>query len=432
VCFQKFSRSFVGNNEILLFYLTVATYHHINLFVQACVLQIRIARSYKFKMVSFHLSKKTTLKAALLAITGLSLGFGALPVSAKSLVITNRPLPENLQRDIYQPRPVAPIISPQQLLLPQDARYDSLVNQEIAQLRNELSSLQSRVSAISGRLATLQGSGQQTAAAYYANIGTISTQLQTGTTPGNPRLLQQLDQAQANLETLSRNLVDYNGLAVDTSEVASTASYLINEARAAYSLTGALEEDHATLAAIEDSINNITIVIDRLQNNVNDDISRTAAYLAAEQNNLRTLSLAVANGDFYGKALSSRPFSRAPETQLVQQVASSSPAAAPSVGNPKPLVKIRFDKANVNFEEPVYTAVSEAIAQYPNAQFDLVAVEPTVGNAAQLAIESTRARRNAEKVFRTLTQQGIDQNRIDLATSKSPSAKTSEVHIYIR
>ena len=206
----------------------------------------------------------------------------------------------------------------------------------------------------------------------------------------------------------------------------------MQQTRAAYGLTGALEEDHASLAAVEDSINNITIVIDRLQNNVNDDISRTAAYLASEQNNLRTLSLAVTNGDFYGKSLSGRPFSKASTTQIVQQVATSNPTVAPSPSNPKPLVKIRFDKPDVNYEQPVYTAVSEAMAKYPNARFELVAVEPTVGNAAQVAIESTRARRNAEKVLRTLTQLGVDQNRLDLATAQSASAATSEVHIYIR
>lgn len=352
--------------------------------------------------------------------------------SKQTLVITNRPLPPELRQNIYTPIPVAPIIQPQQLILPQTAKYDSLVNKEISTLRSELSGLQSQISAISGKLNSLQVGGQQVAAAYYANVGTISTQLQTGTTPGNPRLMDQLSQAQGNLETLSRNLGDYNALAVDIAEAASTSTFLMQQTRAAYGLTGALEEDHASLAAVEDSINNITIVIDRLQNNVNDDISRTAAYLASEQNNLRTLSLAVTNGDFYGKSLSGRPFSKASTTQIVQQVATSSPTVAPSPSNPKPLVKIRFDKPDVNYEQPVYTAVSEAMAKYPNARFELVAVEPTVGNAAQVAIESTRARRNAEKVLRTLTQLGVDQNRLDLATAQSASAATSEVHIYIR
>src|SRR5690606_8435478 len=78
---------------------------------------------------------------------------------------------------------------------------------------------------------------------------------------------------------------------------------------------------------------------------------------------------------------------------------------------PRPLVKIRFDKPNVQYEQPVYMAVSDAMQKYPDARFEIVAVHPTGGNAAQVAIESTRARRNAEQVLRTLTQMGLDGNR---------------------
>jgi len=95
-------------------------------------------------------------------------------------------------------------------------------------------------------------------------------------------------------------------------------------------------------------------------------------------------------------------------------------------------VKIKFDRANVEYEQPVYAALDEAMKKYPSARFELVAIEPTGGNAAQAAIESARSRRNAEKVLKTLTQMGLDQNRLDLATAQSSSATTSEVHIYIR
>ncbi|MEZ5919435.1 MAG: hypothetical protein R3D66_05905 [Alphaproteobacteria bacterium] len=47
---------------------------------------------------------------------------------------------------------------------------------------------------------------------------------------------------------------------------------------------------------MEDQINSLTVVIDRLLNNINDDITRTSTYLSSERNNLRTLS-AVTNGD---------------------------------------------------------------------------------------------------------------------------------------
>jgi hypothetical protein len=108
----------------------------------------------------------------------------------------------------------------------------------------------------------------------------------------------------------------------------------------------------------------------------------------------------------------------------------SAPMATPS--SPRPLAKIKFDKANIDYEQPIYMAVQEALQRYPNARFELIAVHPTSGNPAQAAIESTRARRNAERVLRTLTQMGVSLDQVDLSNSASPEAQTSEVHLYVR
>lgn len=86
----------------------------------------------------------------------------------------------------------------------------------------------------------------------------------------------------------------------------------------------------------------------------------------------------------------------------------------------------------MNYEQPLYLAVSEALDRYPQARFELVAIHPTKGNAAQVAIETTRAKRNAEKVLRSLTQMGLPSDQVDLSYAPSSDAKTSEVHLYIR
>ncbi|MAQ70942.1 MAG: hypothetical protein CL565_01990 [Alphaproteobacteria bacterium] len=350
-----------------------------------------------------------------------------------TLMITNQPLPENLRQQSYAGPRRAPEVTPQQILGgTYSSGYDTLVSKKIGGLYQDVGRLQQETSAMSRQLAGMQRDGQVAAAAYYANIGTINTQLQSGTTPGNPRLVDQLSQARGNLERLGQHLADYNAIAVDVAALASEAAYLLESTRSAYSVSGAVEEDHARLADIEDSLTNILVNIDRMQNLVSDDVSRTANYLNAERENLRILSLAVAEGDFYGKSLTSRPFSSAPQTNTVEQVAYSEPSAPPAPNNPKPLVKIKFDRADVKYEQPVYAALDEAMKKYPSASFELVAIEPTGGNAAQAAIESARSRRNAEKVLMTLTQMGLDKNRLDLATAQSSSATTSEVHIYIR
>jgi len=392
-----------------------------------------------------------------------------------ALVISNEPLPPELRSKVYSKPSVAPQTYPQQVIGPQyyNDGMETIVSRKVDDMRAELFSLQGNVASLSERLASLEVNGQTRAAEYYASVATISTQLQSGTTPGNPRLIQKLDVARDNLEQLSGNVADLNDLAVQISNSASMASYMLESARATYGLSGAVEEDHVRLAQLEDAVNNTIVVIERLLNNVNDDITRTTAYLGSERENLRTMSLAINTGDLFGKSLSNRPFSSVAKAAFVPVAASAyggviqppppvpsemedfggmpvpmpeqaaytagpdsfpmppvAPAGIPA--SPRPLVKIRFDRQDVAYEQPVYMAVNEALARFPNARFELVAVHPEKGNAAEVAIESTRARRNAERVLRTLTEMGVGMERIDLSYTPSVEATTNEVHLYVR
>ena len=399
-------------------------------------------------MIKFSL-QNNILKTGLLTLVGVGTVI-VLPQSVSAqvdmaqkpvLVITNKAMPSSNPAPIYSRPSRAPEVTPEQI---SGAAYfqggNSLVNGKIEMLNRDLFTLQATVSRLSEQLRAIEGRGRNTAASYYASVATINTQLQTGTTPGNPRLIQKLDMAQADLDTLNNNIANLNTLAVEIADSASRGSYLLDTVRSTYNLSGAVEEDHARLAQMEDQINSVIVTVDRLLNDVNDDITRTNAYLNTERNNLRTLSLAVTNGDLYGKSLANHPFSRAQPSTLLQQASFGGPAAAsqpfppstPSVGAPRPLAKIRFDKPNVDYEQPIYSAVQNAIQRFPNGRFELIAVHPTAGNAAQVAIESTRSRRNAERVLRTLTQMGVPLEQIDLSYAPSPEARSSEVHLFLR
>lgn len=351
-----------------------------------------------------------------------------------ALIVTNQPLPPALVSQVYTKPSQAPIIEPSMLM--GSGYYDStstLVSRKLSELHHDLGDLQATTAKMSERLAGLEKTGQSQAAEYFASVGTINTQLQSGTTPGNPRLLQRLATAQSSLDKLGLNVAELNELAVEVAQSASVSSFLLEGTRAAYGLTGAVEEDHVQLAQLEDSINNTIILIDRLQNNLSDDITRTSAYLTTERSNLRTLSLAVTNGDLYGKSLATRPFtSQAKQTATVQEAVNSNPASPPSVSNPRPLVKIRFDRQDVDYEQPVYMALNEAMDRFPNARFEIVAVHPSAGNPAQISIESTKARRNAEKVLRTMTQMGLSMEKVDISYAPNADISANEVHIYVR
>ena len=378
----------------------------------------------------------------LLTTAAITTIFAAFPMNADaqnnsspSLIITSGPIPDSLRQSIYaKPIEIREITAKE---IMSDSYYDgtsTVISSQIKDLARTLGQVQSRMTNITNNLNQLQRANEQRSAEYFANVATINTQLQTGTTPGNPRLVSRLNQAERSLEQLSDSLSELNRIAVNTSGTASEASYLLENTRAAYSVSGAVEEDHLKLAELEDSINNTITLIERVLNTVNDDITRTTTYLASERNNLRTLAMGVSNGDLYGKSLASRPFSGVNNFDSAS-VAPSAPvaqAAPASLSGPRALAKIKFDRPDVDYEQPVYTAVTEALERYPNARFDLVAVSPTSGNAAEVAIETTRARRNAEKVLRALTQMGLDTNRVDLAYNESPSATSSEVHLFVK
>lgn len=408
-----------------------------------------------------------TFSIGIIALTALSISKEASAqidmAQRPVLVITNDAMPASAPAAVYGGGPMrAPEITADQVA---SAAFfqgnETVVGNKVASLNKDLFGLQSRIGSLAKRLREIENGGRNLAAAYYANVATINTQLQTGTTPGNPRLVQKLDASQQALDQLSAHVANLNGLAVEIADAASVGAFLLETVRSTYNLSGAIEEDHAHLAQMEDQVNNAILTVDRLLNEVNDDLTRTTAYLSTERNNIRTLSLAVSSGDLFGRSLANNPFSGAPMSSMVQPAAyapapmTATPAimappvmAAPSMvpvppqampipapqqtaGN-RPLAKIRFDKPNVDYEQPLYVAVQNAIAKYPNARFELIAVHPTSGNAAQVAIESTKARRNAEKVLRDLTQMGLSMNQIDLSYSPMPEARSSEVHLYIR
>lgn len=463
-----------------------------------------------FKTVNMKYMFLVPLAVSAFGASSLSSG----SVLADSLVITNNPLPAEVRSRIYSKPAKAPSTSPAQVTGESyfgDHNAETIVGRKVSEMRSELFALQGRVGELAENLSTLEQQGQAYSAEYYANVATISTQLQAGTTPGNPRLVRRVTAARDGLEKLAGNVTALNDINIQISDVASMASFLLNNTRATYSLSGGIEEDHVRLAQLEDGINKLVILVERLTANVMDDVSRTTAYLNTERENLRTLSLAITSGRMFRQNLSNMVFPPAnaaivgyeavPGMPMVQQmhpagylatpamapapapvaapapssidlfagmpkgfasttplieapVPAPAPAMAPSMQqaapsfepasapaghfavpspvSPRPLVKIRFDKADVSYEQPLYHAVNQALGRFPDARFELVAVHPGTGNAATMAIESTKARRNAEKVLRTLGQMGLSLDRVDLSFSPSGLAETSEVHLYVR
>ena len=306
---------------------------------------------------------------------------------------------------------------------------ETLVTRKVSELGADLTQEQHAVGDFQDRLSVVQSKSDALAAEYYGQVAEIATRLQSGTTAGNPILTEKWNVAQDKLTMIEETAKALNQLSTDIASEASKAAYLQESVRATYGLSGAVEDDHKQLQNLEDAVNENIVAINRLLTGVNDEINRRNGYIRAERLNMQTLSLAVANGELYGQNVANGLFKKAAESG---QGLFSTPEAAAASPTRRPLVIIRFDRPGVNYQQAVYTAVSQVLDKYPSAKFDLVAVSPTEGNPAQLALASTEARKNGEDVLRTLTQMGLPVERVNLNAAASKDVVNNEVHLYVQ
>ena len=183
--------------------------------------------------------------------------------------------------------------------------------------------------------------------------------------------------AQASLDALSANINQLNALGTDVTDDSSTAHFALDQISATFNVSGAVDEDHRQLSLLEDETNQTIVLIDRLLKEVSDDVQRQTAYVANERGNLTVLASAIKNGELYGGTPGLSAAAAAGDLQL---------AAAGT-----PLVVIRFDHPNVDYQQILYAALNQALQARPNASFQVVAVSPTRGNAASVQIAQTTA-----------------------------------------
>ncbi|HEX6980147.1 MAG TPA: hypothetical protein VF342_12690 [Alphaproteobacteria bacterium] len=313
----------------------------------------------------------------------------------------------------------------------------TVVGQRVARLREDVQRLQSSVAANSRALQQRRADAVQAAQRYYTLVGGINARLQVGTTPGNPVLQGQWAEANQELDRIAAEIGRMTALSNDVAGDAALAAFLLESIRAAYALSGAVEEDHRQLAALEDEVNRSTVTIDRLLNELSEDVTRQSAYVSRERSNMTTLAVAIKNGELYGGGLANRTFGpltppdSAPAVQSRASTGQSARSAAPAPGD-RPLVVIRFDRPKPSYEQALYTAVSRALERRPQAIFDVVAVATTKGNQAQAALAQTNSKRQAEQVVRSLTDMGLPPSRVRLSSTTSASAQSNEVHLYVR
>ncbi len=308
----------------------------------------------------------------------------------------------------------------------------TFVGAKVEEHARELNALNTAISTGNTSFRQLRGVTEQNAQRYYAIVAAISARLQIGTTPGNPVLVSQWNAAQSELDRILTDIAALNTLANDVASQAAMSAYLLESVSAAYGLSGAVEEDHRRLATVEDEVNRTVVLIDRLLNEINDTIARQTAYVNNERRNLTTLSLAIKNGEIFGPSLGNRAYANAVAVSPVRRNAANAAIGFSSQNARQPLVVIRFDRPDVPYQQALYTAVSQTLERRPSSAFDVIAVAPNRGSPAEVAINANESKRNAEHVFRTLTEMGLPGERVTLSATTSTAVQSNEVHIFLR
>ena len=333
------------------------------------------------------------------------------------------PAPQPVVQAQPAPQPAPQPAQPQQQNL--SAQNATFVGGKVVELRGELRRLQGNVSKNNSTLQQLRSRTVADAEGYQSAVAAINARLQVGTTPDNPILRQRFENALGLLNKISNDISNMNQLTTSVTADSTLASFLSENTRAAFRLSGAVDEDHQGLAILEDEVNRTVVLVDRLLKELSEDIQRQTNFVASERANMNTLSAAIKTGEPMGASLTNQALTAATRGLPAGNVS----RAAPGPGQ-RPLVVIRFDRKNVAYEQALYNAVNQALQRRPGATFALVAVAPSSGGAARVALNRNQARRNAESVLRSLQRMGLPPARVNLS-ERTGQATSTEVHLYM-
>lgn len=236
---------------------------------------------------------------AMLSLGGCSFATDALfPVFGEEDAAAAAPAPVTASASSSEFRP-APVAAANQFTM-SPVSSGTFVNQKVSQFNSELNQLRGTLATRNSQLEAIRAQTVGNASAYHGMVGGIKSRLQVGTTPGNPQLMSQRRSSQEQLNRIEGDISNMNQLAAQVASDSAMSSYLLDSVRAAYSLTGAVDDDHRRLRGLEDEVNQTTVTIERLLNELTTDIGRQQQFVASERENLMELAGDINSGQLYG------------------------------------------------------------------------------------------------------------------------------------
>ena len=98
--------------------------------------------------------------------------------------------------------------------------------------------------------------------------------------------------------------------------------------------------------------------------------------------------------------------------------------AQPSADPRTPLLSIGYNTPNPNYQEMLRYAVQTAETRAPGVQYDVYALLPAGGDAAQ-------AQDSAVEVMRAILAQGVPAARVHLGLRTEPAGAARQVRVYV-
>ena len=289
-----------------------------------------------------------------------------------------------------------------------------------------MSSIQNAISSHNNDFLRFKDLVDEQTSVYQGLSSAIRSRLQIGTTPGNPILVGQWNDAQRALEDIQNNV---NNLQIVNNRVTADAAlitHLRNAIDSSFFISGAIDEDHNQLKVLVDDVQRTSVLYSRLMDELEQKISREIVILNDERQYMKKLAEDVEIGKFGGR-VSSPPTSSGAVSSDTSEVKKVETMKIAPLNYDNAILVIKFDDTNFDYSNALFESISNALEQMPSANFEVVAVSPTGG-----ASFSDKARQRASEVFSKIIEMGVPSERVSLTSSNSTTAQAEEVHIYLK
>lgn len=303
----------------------------------------------------------------------------------------------------------------------------SAVSETVSKVESSVAELNQALRQNKETFKNLKAQSAEKAAKYYEIVAHINARLQIGTTPGNPELTEMWKQASAALTEMGDKVQEMKILNGEVNKQNAQINALLGNIAKTFTVPGALESDHERLKDLEDETNLTLIAQKRLTSELSAQVDRQMQAFKNESALVAALANGIRSGKPYG-AEAAAPVSLNSPASLQPSLSDEDDDNVPTakIDGRRPLMTIRFDRANVAYEQPLYRAVKAALDKRPNTDFELVAVSSAKkGNVAD-------ALKKADAVRDTLLAMGLPADRVYVSKTTDMKAKTAEVRLFLK